>query len=285
MSGQMHPALRPSNIHAQIKLKYQRQPILRQLFRDEYESTDNYTDVLSMDFLGDIGELSGDAGWKEIKTKFEDVSNRITPFGAFFKVNRIDEKFSKTSVVSANMRDLVLAMKRYYERKVLNALFNISGHNTYAGSQWSDVANGKPLIDFEGAIGESEGASGVTPDLAIMNRATFLVLLAYPQYSQFQYLGTQNIIRPGIIDKITPNGLKLLVLPDAIASTYIPDNKIYVTASKMCGANHLITGFPFDTEDMKDPYNPLITRYYGYEFAKPVIDKHDAPVTTVITVT
>lgn len=285
MSGQLHPALRPANIHGLLKQKYARKAQLRSLFREVEEPTDNYTDLLEVDPTGEIGELSGDAGFKEVKVNFKDTSARINLFGAFFKVTKMDEDFSKVSVVQAGVRAIDSKMKIYYENKVLNALYNISGHNTYSGSQWSVIADGTPLKDFEGAIGESVGASGIQPDIAIMNTTTFLVLLGYPQYSQYQYIGKENIMRSGIADRITPNGLRLVVLPDAVASTYIPDNKIYVTKEKMCGANHWVKGYGFTTDMKENPDNPLVKKYFGWEAAAPSIDEIDAAVTTVITVT
>ena len=177
MTQPLHPALRPANIHGVLKQKYARKAQLRSLFREVEEPTDNYTDLLEMDPTGEIGELGGDAGFKEVKVNFKDTSARINLFGAFFKVNRLDEDLSKVSVVQAGSRKLISKMQLYYENKVLSALFNISGHNTYAGSQWSVIANGTPLKDFEGAIGSSLDASGVSPDIAIMNTTTFLVLL------------------------------------------------------------------------------------------------------------
>ena len=283
MTTVLHPALRPANIHGVIKKKYQRPPIARQLFRDITEPTDAYTDILKEDYVGEIGEISGDAGFKFIKSKFKDVSGKIGGFGGAFKVNRVDEVMSRVSVASANMEDLVTAMKNYYEQKVLTAIGAISGHSTFDGSKWTDTAVGDPWLDFETAIGKNLEASGKNPDIAIMNRTTYLLLAGFKEYREFQYLGAQNIMQGGFINKVTPNGLKLVVFPDAIASTNIPTYSCIVTRSKLMGANHTVKGLPFETFDQKDPSNPLNTLFYAWEWAAGAIDERDAAVTCVIT--
>lgn len=283
MTSELHPALRPTNIHAIIKKKYQRQPIARQLFRDIEEPTDAYTDILKEDYVGEIGEISGDAGFKFIKSQFKDVSGKIGGFGGAFKVAKADEVMSRTSLASANMEDLVLAMKRYYEQKVLTAIGSISGHSTFDGTKWTDTSTGDPFIDFETAIGKIEEASGKTPDIALMNRTTYLTLAAFKEYREFQFLGMQNLLKPGFINRLTPNGIKLILFPDAIASTYIPNYTCIVTKSKQMGANHTVRGLPFTTLDQRDPQNPLNNLYYAWEWAAPAIDERDAAVTCVIT--
>lgn len=271
----MHPALRKENIHAQLKLKYQRPPMARTLFRDQEEITDTYTDVLTKDYTGAIGEISGDAGFKEIKSLFEDVSGRILGFGGCFKVSQLDEKLSRVSVASQNMKDFIQAMKRYYEDKVLAAIYGISGESSFDGSNWT--SGGDPFSDIEKAIGLVEGASGMSPDILIMNRTMFYYLSKFKEYREFSYLGSLGKqVQGGFMEKTTPNGLKLVVFPDAIASTYIPTNTVLVTKQGQMGVNHSVQGFGFTTKDVPDPNNPLMTTYFGWEFAKPVIDKIDA---------
>jgi hypothetical protein len=268
-----------------IKKKYHYPAIMRELFNTIEEPSDNYTDILGMDWLGEIGELSGDAGFKEIKTKFEDVSGRINMFGAFFKVNRLDEKLSKVSVVAANMEDMVTAMRNYYQTKCLEAWYNISGHDSFTGSKWSD-ATGDAYADFNKAINHIVQNSGVMPDTAIMNFTTSSYLSKFKEYREWQYLGRENLTRSGMFQQyVTPNGLTVMVIPDAIASTYIPDLRVIVTKRGACGTNHTVQGFGFQTEDHKNPDNPLETKYFAMEMAKPVIDKRDATRTSIITVT
>lgn len=280
----MHPALRPANVHGVIKKKYQYPAVMRELFRDVTEETDNYTDILKDDFLGEVGELSGDAGFKEIKTKFSDVSGRITGFGAYFKINELDEKLSKVSVVASNIEDLVTAIRNYYQTKCLAAWYGISGHNTFDGSKWTDTASGDPFSDINKAINLNVAASGVMSDLVIMNFTTSYYLSKYKEYREAMYLGRENITRTGMFQTYTtPNGLKMLVLPDAIASTYIPDYTAIVTKSKAAGVNHTVKGFGFQTRMTENQYNPLEKYHFGLEFTKPVIDSRDATVTCVIT--
>ena len=283
MTTELHPALRPANIHAVIKKKYQRTPIARQLFRDIEEPTDAYTDILQEDYVNEVGEISGDAGFKFIKSKFKDTSGKINGFGGAFKVSRVDETMSRVSVASANMEDLITSMKKYYEQKVLDAIGSISGASTFDGSDWTTPSTGDPFLDFEKAIGLIDDASGKTPDIAILNRTTYLALAGFKEYREFQYLGAQNLMQSGFINKLTPNGLKLIVFPDGVAGTNIPDYTCIVTKSKSMGVNHTVRGLPFETMDQKDPQNPLNTLYYAWEWAKPAIDERDATVTCVMT--
>lgn len=284
MTGQLHPALRPENIHGVIKKKYHYPDPMRALFRDIEEPTDNYTDILGLDWVGEIGELSGDAGFKEIKTKFKDISGRINMFGAFFKVNEIDEKLSRVSVVSANMEDMVTAMKNYYRDKCLAAWYNISGHDTFDASDWTDTSSGDPYSDINKAINNIVGNSGKMPDTIMMNFTTSYYLSKFKEYREWTYLGRENLTTQGMFqEKVTPNGLNLLVIPDTIASTYIPDYTAIVFKKGASGANHTVRDFPFQTRDTQMEDNPLVKKYFGFEMAKPVIDERDATTVSVLT--
>lgn len=283
MTGQLHPALRPSNIHGVIKKFYQIPTMMEEMFDTVVEPTDNYTDILGMDWVGEIGELSGDAGFKEIKTKFENVSGRINMFGAFFKINEIDEKLSRISVVKANMEDMVQAMKEYYQNKCLTAWHGISGHSTFDGSNWTDTSSGDPYSDLERAINLVIDASGQMPDTVMMNATTALYLTKFKDYRNKNYVDNTILTESGFYEKITPNGLKLKVIPDSIASTYIPDYTAIVTKKGACGSNHAVKGFEFQTRDTLDPDNPLVKKYFAIDMKKPVIDSRDATRTCVIT--
>lgn len=267
-----------------IKKKYHYPAVMRELFRDVEEPTDNYTDILGLDWVGEIGELSGDAGFKEIKTKFKDISGRINMFGAFFKINEIDEKLSRVSVVSANMEDMVTAMRNYYQTKCLAAWYGISGHDTFDGSDWTDTTSGDPYSDINKSINNVVANSGKMPDTIMMNFTTSYYLSKFKEYREFQYLGKENITKVGMFQQNnTPNGLKLLVIPDTLASTYIPDYSAIIFKSKACGANHTVMDYGFQTRDTLDPDNPLVKKYFALEMAKPVIDERDATTVSVIT--
>ena len=283
MTSAMHPALRPENIHGVIKKYYQVPTMMEELFSDVIEASDNYTDILAKDWLGEIGELSGDAGFKEIKSGFKTVSGRINMFGAFFKINEVDEKLSKVSVVKAQMEDLIDAMKNYYQTKCLTAWYGITGNSTFNGSDWTDQTTGDPFSDIEKAIQLVIGASGKMPDTLMMSATTAYYLSQWDEYRNKDYINNTILTESGFYDKTTPNGLKLKIIPDAIASTYIPAYTAIVTKKGACGSNHKVQQFPFQTRDTIDPDNPLVKKYFAIDMKKPVIDEREAAVTCTIT--
>jgi len=283
MTTALHPALRPANIHGTIKKFYQIPTMMEELFGDVTEASDNYTDILAQDWVGEIGELSGDAGFKEIKSAFSDISGRINMFGAFFKVNEVDEKLSRVSVVKAGMADMVQAMKEYYQTKCLVAWYNISGHSTFDGSKWTDTATGDPYSDIERAINLVIGASGQMPDTIMMSATTAMYLTKFKDYRNKDYVDNTILTKSGFYEKITPNGLRLKVIPDAIAGTYIPAYTAIVTKSGACGTNHKVQQFPFQTRDAINPDNPLVKKYFAIDMKKAVIDEREATFTCVIT--
>jgi len=283
MTSALHPALRPTNIHGTIKKAYHIPTMMEELFQDITEPTDNYTDLLGLDWVGEIGELSGDAGFKEIKTKFKDVSGRINMFGAFFKINEIDEKLSKVSVVSANMEDMVTAMKQYYQSKCLTAWAGITGQSTFDGSKWTDTTSGDPYSDIEKAVNQVIDASGKMPDTLMMNASTAIYLTKFKDYRNKDYVNNTILTESGFYERITPNGLRLKVIPDSIAGTDIPTYSAYIFKSKSCGTNHKVKGFEFQTRMTENPDNPLVKKYFAIDMKKPVIDEREATTVSIIT--
>jgi hypothetical protein len=283
MTSALHPALRPANVHGTIKKFYQIPAMMEEMFADVVEDSDNYTDILAGNYVGEIGELSGDAGFKEIKSAFSTVSGRINMFGAFFKINEVDEKLSKVSVAKANMEDMITAMKNYYQNKCLAAWYGISGHSTFDGTKWTDTAVGDPYSDIERASNLIIGACGQQPDTIMMSATTALYLTKFKDYRNKDYVDNTILTKSGFYEKITPNGLRLKVIPDAIASTYLPAYTAIVTKSKSCGSNHKVRQFPFQTRDTLDADNPLVKKYFAIDMKKAVIDEREATRTCVIT--
>jgi hypothetical protein len=273
LKGALHPALRPENVHAILKEKYQIPAKARSLFRDMPEPLDEYRDILSKDMVGAIGDLSGDDGFKFVDSQFESSVGIIKGFGGAFKMTYAEKKWSRIDLVSKKMRDLVYAMQKHYERKVLTAIANATGINSFDGSNWTDTSNGDPFSDLEKAKGLVSDSHGISPDIVIMNRSQYLRLIKFKEYREYRLLGRSNYETKNLWDDLTPNGLQMVIFDDSM-NTLIPDHTVFVCKSKDMGVNHQAVAFEsFDRED-KD--SPLGTNYYAHEWTTPAVDKVDA---------
>ncbi len=121
--------------------------------------------------VGEVGDLSGDDGFKFVDSQFESSVGTIKGFGGAFKMTYAEKRWSRIDLVSKKMRDLVYAMQKHYEKKVLTALSGAVGVNTFDGSNWTDITTGDPFTDLEKAKGKVSDTHGMTPNLLVMNRS------------------------------------------------------------------------------------------------------------------
>lgn len=279
--GYNHPALIPDNVHAMLKLLYQRVPQATALFRDIPEPIPEYRDILEKAFDGAIGDISGTGGFQKITGQFESVAGAINGKGAYFELGPEEKWWSRINLLGYHMNMLTREMANAYEIKVLNAILNISGASTFNGTNWTNTSTGDPFFDLEKARGQVFDASGVQPDVVIMNETYYLNLIKFDEFREWQKLGRALLERGDLKNILTPNGLELVVFPDSF-NAYIEDAKAYVTKRGLMGVNH--EAVPFTTLHREGSERaPLSDFYYGYEWKEPAIDSIDAKVTCVIT--
>ena len=279
--GYRHPALVPDNIHAMLKLLYEREAEYQSLFRTINEPIPEYRDIFEKDIVGSVGEITGEGGFNLIEGQFKTEAGVVNGFGAYFRLRPEEKWWSRINLLSYHMDMLARKMRLNYETKVLTAIKNISGASTFNGSDWTTTSTGDPFLDLEKARGDIRAASGLKADIAIMNQSQYENLIAFKEFREFQFLG-KSLLEQGELQAIlTPNGLELVVVPDSLNS-YIENHKVYVTVRGRMGVNHLTV--PFTTIHREgSEASPLTDFYYGYEWQEASIDEVDAKSTCVIT--
>jgi len=272
--GALHPALRPNNVHDQLKVKFQIPDKARDLFRDMLEPLDEYRDILDKDFIDNIGFLTGGAGFPIIETQYEELSSVIKPYGGYFQMTFSEMRWSRIGLTEDKMRQLIYGMSKFYEKLVL-AQIRDNAQNTFTVAKaWTDLTDGDPFKDIERAIGLVEDTSGFSPDMLIMNRNVYNgSITPRKEYREWQLRGVSDVVAsPNFKDILTPNGLLMRVF-DASLNSYIEDDQVYVLKRGQCGVNH--TAVPFDSFDGPDPNSPLSRLFYAHEWTTPSTDKRD----------
>lgn len=281
VKGSLHPALRPANVHATLKLLYQREAVMQSLFRLQNEDLDEYRDIADKEIVGNVGEISAAGGFPLITAQFESIIGTINGYGGKFNIGFAEGKWSKVNLSMYTMDKLVTAMKLYYELKVMVAIRDISGASTFNGTDWTDTTTGDPWHDLQKARSKIRGATGQKADTLVVNETYFLYMMKFKEFREFLYTGiAAQLMKGDIAETITPNGLRVIVVPDDF-NTYIRDAYAYVTKVGNMGVNHSCV--PFTSLNREDPDNPWAQRYFAMEWQKPAIDKVDAKFTCVIT--
>ena len=274
-----HPALIPSVVHSALKKRYDLPIQSDVLFRLVDEPSDNYKDIIegaiqgSVDYIGDGGQF------KNVDASFSSVSGYTNLFGGFMEIEMKEEKFSRINLLQRKMNNLSRSMRDFFDDLKWSAFANATGVNTFNGSDWTDPSTGDPYTDIEKALKLIQQASGMRATHLILNTTMYIYLVAFKEYREYQYLGKSNMEKGYLDEKLSPNGLRILVVPDD--NTYIATNSAWVCNARECGADH--ESIPFTTVHRELSENPLTQRYYAWRMATPSVDTIDAKNITKIT--
>jgi len=280
LKGSLHPALRPNNVHANLKEKWFAQAGVRDLFRDVPEPLDEYRDILDKTPVDNVSELTEEGNFGFVQTQYDSVNGVILGYGGAFKMTMPEIKWSRIDLQRDKQRQLLRQMKDYYDKKVMVQIRDAVGGSTFNGTKWTD-GTGNPFYDLEKAKRKVKSKSGGKADTLLLNDTMYLALMTFDDYKTYSILGRPNLETANIEDTLTPNGLRLRVI-DQTYEDYIEDNIAYVLRSKECGANHI--AIPFSSADAADPQNPVMNRnFYSWEWATPRTDKRDATFICKIT--
>lgn len=282
--GALHPALRPNNVHDQLKVKFQIPDKARDLFRDMLEPLDEYRDILDKDFVDNVGFLTSGAGFPIIETEYEELSAVIKPYGAYYQMTFSEMRWSRIGLAADKQRQLIYGMQKFYEKLVLAQIRDNAQNSFTVGTAWSDFTDGNPFADIERAVGLVEDTSGFTPDMLILNRNVYNdIIVKREEYTQYQLRGVSDLTQiPNFKDITTPNGLLMRIF-DASLNSFIEDDKVYVLRRGQCGVNH--TAVPFTSFDGPDPNSPMNRLFYASEWTTPSTDKRDGTAICKIDIT
>lgn len=282
--GSLHPALRPNNVHDQLKVKFLIPSKARDLFRDMLEPLDEYRDVLDKDFIDNVGFLTGGAGFPIIETQYEELSSVIKPYGAYYQMTFSEMRWSRIGLADDKMSKLMHGMAKFYEKLVLAQIRDNAQNSFTVAKAWTDLTDGDPFADIEKAIGLVEDTSGFSPDMLVINRTTYnTTIVKRKEYREWQLRGVSDIVgSPNFKDITTPNGLLMRVFDDSL-NAFIENGYAYVLKRGQCGVNH--TAVPFDSFDGPDPNSPLNRLFYAHEWTTPSTDKRDGTAICKIDIT
>lgn len=274
LKGALHPALRPNNVHPQLKELFQIPAKSRALFRDMPEPLDEYRDILDKAPIDNVDYLTGNDGFPLIDTQYESVSGVILGYGGSFRLTMEEMRWSRIGLMADKTRQLVYLMRKFYEKLVLAQIRDNAGNTFTTGNNWTDLTDGDPFADIERAKGIVQDNAGVRPDILIINRNLYNnVIVKRKEYREYQLNGIRGSFFNDQFElTLTPNGLGMVIF-DASLNSYIADDRAYVCRSGLMGVNHI--ALPFFTIDREDPNNPLNRIFRAGEWATPSTDKRD----------
>ena len=284
LKGALHPALRPNNVHPELKVLFQIPEMARALFRDVPEPLDEYRDILDKAPIDNVDFLTGNDGFPLIDTQYESVSGVIQGYGGSFNLTMQEMRWSRIGLMADKMRQLTYLMRKFYEKLVLTQIRDNPGNTFTVPVLWTNLTTGDPFADIEKAIGIVKEAAGMQPDILIMNRNVYnTIFTKRKEYREYQLNGITRTILDGNFEVTnTPNGLGMIIF-DAGLNTYVPDDRVYVAKSGMMGVNHI--ALPFFSLDREDPANPLNRIFRSGEWATPSTDKRDGLAICEIDIT